>query len=343
MEEQEKKTIEADETEKTDEVKTEEVKTAAELLAAAEQAVEKEEEARKKEKKHPFKKLSQKLNGMDEDKKNLIRNISRITAVAALALCLIVACSVSVYNRKLSGKHAGKGTMISISEVSDGVDPFYGVTFGDRAYSYEEMLYGDMQDDPSVDETSERIQALLAERDAEKRPEPPAPKKKKETKEVYVATDGDVVDIDAQIAYNEKQKASTAVIFVPGTVGTTTTGGTAATAPTAYTFADANGVYQDLGEFVLTAYCPCPICCGQWSNMVNPSTASGNPAVEGVTIAVDTNVIPFGTRIRIGDHIYTAQDRGGAIKGNRIDVYFRTHERACQFGKQTMHVYKVIE
>ena len=299
-----------------------------------------------KERRHFFRELKEKLAAMDEDKKETIKTVGKVSAICALGIALVAVCSVSAINH-VERRHAKSGTMISISEVSYGVDPFFGVTFGKRPVSYNEMLYNTyVQVEEEPDEFDQRLQELLAEYNPSEhveRTEAPvtteAVADADEEIEIKDTSEPAVVDIDAAIAYNKQKNTTQAYVIVPGTPGQ----GAAATAPTGYTFADENGTYQDLGEFVLTAYCPCPICCGQWSNMENPSTASGNPAVEGVTIAVDTNVIPFGTRIKIGDHIYTAQDRGGAIKGNRIDVYFRTHERACQFGKQTMHVYKVIE
>lgn len=88
-------------------------------------------------------------------------------------------------------------------------------------------------------------------------------------------------------------------------------------------------------EYVITAYCPCVKCCGK----SNGITASGIKAVEGVTVAADTNILPFGTKIIIdgvGERI--VQDRGGAIKGNRIDLYFDSHQEALNFGKQTKEV-----
>ena len=50
------------------------------------------------------------------------------------------------------------------------------------------------------------------------------------------------------------------------------------------------------------------------------------------TIAVDPSVIPFGKRVMINGHIYTAEDSGSKIKGNRIDIFMSTHEEAKQFG-----------
>lgn len=86
------------------------------------------------------------------------------------------------------------------------------------------------------------------------------------------------------------------------------------------------GEYGDyLGQFKLTYYCPCSICCGEWANGI---TATGTTAVEGRTIAVDPSVIPYGTQVIINGNVYTAEDCGGAIKGNRIDIYMNSHE-AC--------------
>ena len=61
-------------------------------------------------------------------------------------------------------------------------------------------------------------------------------------------------------------------------------------------------------------------------------------STEGVTVAMDKSM-PFGTKIYIdgvGERI--VQDRGGAIKGNRIDLYFGSHQEALNFGRQTKQV-----
>ena len=88
------------------------------------------------------------------------------------------------------------------------------------------------------------------------------------------------------------------------------------------------------GVYKITAYCPCKKCCGKSDGI----TASGEKAIEGITVAMDKS-IPFGTKIYIdgvGERI--VQDRGGAIKGNRIDLYFDSHQEALNFGRQTKQV-----
>ena len=94
-----------------------------------------------------------------------------------------------------------------------------------------------------------------------------------------------------------------------------------------------------LGKYKLTAYCACKKCCGKTDGI----TASGVKAVEGVTVAADTRVLPFGTKIIIDDHEYIVQDRGGAIKGNRIDVYFDSHYDALKFGVQYKEIFTMKE
>lgn len=99
--------------------------------------------------------------------------------------------------------------------------------------------------------------------------------------------------------------------------------------------------WKSIGEFKVTAYCSCEKCCGAWAeNRPNGVvyTASGEKAEAGKTIAVDTSVIPFGTEVKIGDVVYTAQDTGSAVKGNVIDVYYDSHEEALNHGAKYQEV-----
>lgn len=91
--------------------------------------------------------------------------------------------------------------------------------------------------------------------------------------------------------------------------------------------------------YVITAYCACYNCCNKKpTDKGYGITASGVKAQQGITVAADKS-IPFGTRIYIegvGERI--VQDRGGVIKGNRIDLYFDNHQSALNFGRQTKQV-----
>ena len=93
-----------------------------------------------------------------------------------------------------------------------------------------------------------------------------------------------------------------------------------------------------LGEYKLTAYCACEKCCGKTDGI----TATGTKAKEGRTIAVDPSVIPYGSEVMIDGKKYIAEDCGGAIKNNRIDVYFEKHSDALNFGVKLKDVYLVV-
>lgn len=100
-----------------------------------------------------------------------------------------------------------------------------------------------------------------------------------------------------------------------------------------------------IGEFTATFYCPCVLCCGAWADGI---TATGTAAAEGRTVAVDPDVIPYGTSLLVyfedgGIGRYVAEDCGGAIRGNRIDVYCESHDAALLLGVQTASVYLVGE
>ena len=106
---------------------------------------------------------------------------------------------------------------------------------------------------------------------------------------------------------------------------------------------------ESLGEFKLTAYCSCEKCCGKWA-LNRPKDENGKDIVYGSTgailvagtsIAVDPSFIPYGSQVEINGHTYIAQDTGGAIKGNRIDVYFDSHQDALNFGVQYAEVFLV--
>lgn len=102
-----------------------------------------------------------------------------------------------------------------------------------------------------------------------------------------------------------------------------------------------------LGEFKITYYCACEACCGSWAKN-RPKDAEGRPIVKtasgataeaGKTIAVDPDVIPYGTDVIINGHTYTAQDCGGAIRGNRIDIYCDSHDEALKNGLDYYEVF----
>ena len=91
-----------------------------------------------------------------------------------------------------------------------------------------------------------------------------------------------------------------------------------------------------LGNFKLTFYCPCVRCNGRSDGL----TRSGTIAQEGRTIAVDPKVIPLGSRVYIdGYGVFIAEDTGGAIKSQKIDVFLDSHSRCFENGIAHADVY----
>ena len=68
-------------------------------------------------------------------------------------------------------------------------------------------------------------------------------------------------------------------------------------------------------------------------------TASGTVPEIGRTIAVDPEVIPLGSEVMIDGHIYIAEDTGGAIKGNKIDMFVGTEDESISYGVQEHEVF----
>jgi 3D (Asp-Asp-Asp) domain-containing protein len=90
-----------------------------------------------------------------------------------------------------------------------------------------------------------------------------------------------------------------------------------------------------------TAYCPCEKCCGEYAD---GKTATMTDAyLPGV--AVDKKKIKLGSKLFVPgyneDMLVIADDVGGAIKGDKIDVRFPTHQEALEWGVKhiTIRIY----
>lgn len=114
-----------------------------------------------------------------------------------------------------------------------------------------------------------------------------------------------------------------------------------ATNNTEYSQSETDDIDSSQGEwetFNVSFYCPCSKCCDGYANGI---TASGVYAQAGITIAAPSKYA-FGTQIYLeGMGTYTVQDRGGAIKGNKIDVYVNSHEEALRLGRKQVRGYVV--
>jgi len=99
-----------------------------------------------------------------------------------------------------------------------------------------------------------------------------------------------------------------------------------------------SGKWQTV-QMRVTAYCPCPKCCGEYSD---GKTACGHKIRPGDAFAAADRKYPFGTEMVIAGY-QNAQpvkvlDRGGAIRGNRLDVFFHSHEDALEWGVKHLDV-----
>lgn len=98
---------------------------------------------------------------------------------------------------------------------------------------------------------------------------------------------------------------------------------------------------RSLGMFTITAYCGCSQCCGAYAEGRGDvvTGALGVPLIGNYSIAVDPNVIAFYSTVYINGAPYVAHDTGGAIQGNRIDIYMDNHQDALNWGVRTVEVF----
>ena len=96
--------------------------------------------------------------------------------------------------------------------------------------------------------------------------------------------------------------------------------------------------FRSLGTFKLTGYCPCYSCSEGWGR----NTSTGAIASAKHTIAVDPKVIPYGSKVLINGIVYTAEDRGGGVRGNHIDVFYDTHQETKVQGTQYQEVFLIV-
>ena len=175
-----------------------------------------------------------------------------------------------------------------------------------------------------------KASALKAQQDAAKKAQEEAAKKAKAEAEAAKKAAEEAAKKEAEIKAAATQTAYNQLVA------------SAATArPVAYstTYLASDAIKANataLGNYKLTFYDPCVECNG--NNLA--LTATGTTLTEGRTIAVDPSVIPLGSRVFIeGYGVFIAEDTGGAIKGNKIDIAVSTHERANELGVQYANVY----
>jgi 3D (Asp-Asp-Asp) domain-containing protein len=89
----------------------------------------------------------------------------------------------------------------------------------------------------------------------------------------------------------------------------------------------------------VTAYCPCPKCCGEYSD---GQTACLHKIRPGDTFVAADKKYSFGTEMLIDGYNdgkpVKVLDRGGAINGDRLDVFFNSHKEALEWGVKYIDV-----
>lgn len=97
-----------------------------------------------------------------------------------------------------------------------------------------------------------------------------------------------------------------------------------------------SGNEKSLGIFSVSGYCNCSLC-GSGFGL----TFSGTVPKANHTIAADLTLLPIGSRVRIGNTIYTVEDTGSSIVGNKLDVYYADHVAAESHGVQQLEVFLI--
>lgn len=91
---------------------------------------------------------------------------------------------------------------------------------------------------------------------------------------------------------------------------------------------------ESLGMFSTTGYCSCDKCSGGHN-----LTYSGTVPKAMHTLSADLTRFPIGTKLMVGDVVYTVEDMGSAVTGNTIDIFYDSHEAALAHGRKNQEVF----
>lgn len=257
--------------------------------------------------------------------KRKIKSYSKIAFSVVVVAALIIACLSSIIADKKKN-HRDVGRMVALTPLYDepamapryAKVPYTALNLTETAKETEGYMndnVGAYSDDKQLTEQEKKdkaaLEALLASTDRSSISEAAKSRKEKYKKNKITAIN-----------------SNTNITLTPNSNNTGSYSNSAVGTPIYAT----GGTYQ--GRFLITAYCPCAICCGK----TNGITANGSLAKSNHTIAADSRYA-FGTKLVIFGQVYTVEDRGGAITGNHIDIFFNTHSEALQFGTKYADVY----
>ncbi|MBR6403828.1 MAG: 3D domain-containing protein [Eubacterium sp.] len=271
-----------------------------------------------------FVNLGNKLREM----RRFVKNNFKLIVSVVVVILLAVACLSSVISEQ-SKKYRDTGRMIALTPLYE--EPAMAPAYARKPYSSLELTaeaaaasgfinegVGAYSDSKKLTEQEQKdkaaLEALL------------------ESSANAVAASSTARD-EAEARLKKYQLNKMGAVNSNPTVTITPTAGSYAGQTANPTYAN-NGDGTYLGNFLITAYCPCAACCGKTDGI----TACGTHATANHTIAADSR-FAFGTKMIIMGQVYTVEDRGGAIVGNHIDMYFNTHSEALAWGKQYADVY----
>ena len=124
--------------------------------------------------------------------------------------------------------------------------------------------------------------------------------------------------VNEEVVSEQVVQAPVSEIVAVGTMGTISRGGN-------------TYQYSRAIDAMTTAYCP--------ADVGGNRTALGLKPKRGI-VAVDPRVIPLGTKVYVeGYGQALAADTGGAIKGNRVDIFVDSHQEAVSWGRRRVKVY----
>lgn len=92
--------------------------------------------------------------------------------------------------------------------------------------------------------------------------------------------------------------------------------------------------FVSLGMFTTTGYCNCEQCSGGHS-----LTYAGTVPQAEHTLSADLNLFPIGTQLMVDGIIYTVEDMGSSVNGNKIDIFYDSHQDAEAHGMQLQEVF----
>ena len=257
--------------------------------------------------------------------KGVVKKYSKKLQSAAVITSLAIICTVSITAAKTSDVPS-EGRMLAVVDVKPEASGFDTTV---NKVSYEDMTGLKFESDQyaKIEVTEKNYETVLLAKDADE--------KNKETLQRIEAEKQEEIRKEAEAkAKAEEARRSTEASHEDFAVVVDTT-----TEDTNVVITDdtpaGEAVYY--GEFEATAYCACAYCCGKTDGI----TASGTRATQGRTVAADTSVFPFGTRLLINGHEYVVEDVGGAIGGHRLDIFFASHQDALNWGRRWVSVYVI--